>query len=50
MLETTADYADGAFTLLKDAFDSSILDGKMKMKIEFYDGQSMNYSIQKKRK
>lgn len=43
----TADYTDGTFTLLKDAFDSSVPDGKLKVRIEFYDGQSMNYSIQK---
>ncbi|WP_017687729.1 cellulase family glycosylhydrolase [Paenibacillus sp. PAMC 26794] len=45
--EFTADYNEGTFSLLKDAFNGSVPDGQIKLRIEFYDGQSMNYSIQK---
>jgi endoglucanase len=42
-----ADYRFDTFYITKDFFDSSVMDGKINFKIEFYDGQMITYSIQK---
>nr|WP_145401155.1 cellulase family glycosylhydrolase [Paenibacillus xylanexedens] len=43
----TADYNDGSLSLLKDAFDSSVPNGALILKVEFYHGQIVNYALQK---
>lgn len=43
----TADYNDGSLSLLKEAFDSSVPNGALILKVEFYHGQIVNYALQK---
>jgi endoglucanase len=45
--EFTADYNKGTFSILNSFFNSSVSDGTIKLTIEFYDGQIINYAIQK---
>ncbi|WP_373231208.1 cellulase family glycosylhydrolase [Cohnella sp.] len=45
--EFTADYNNGTFSILNGFFNSSVLDGTIKFTIELYDGQVINYAIQK---
>jgi hypothetical protein len=45
--EFTVDYDKGTFTLPKGFFNDSVKDGTIKLTIEFFDGQVINYEIQK---
>ncbi|WP_261301697.1 cellulase family glycosylhydrolase [Paenibacillus andongensis] len=45
--EFTADYNKGTFSILSGFFNNSVSDGTIKLTIEFYDGQVINYAIQK---
>ncbi|UUZ80401.1 hypothetical protein LJK88_36770 [Paenibacillus sp. P26] len=45
--EFTADYNKGTFSIPKGFFNDSVKDGTIKFTIEFYDGQVINYAVQK---
>lgn len=46
--EFTADYDKGTITISNDFFkDGSVNDGKIKFTFEFYDGQVINYTLEK---
>jgi endoglucanase len=45
--EFTVDYGNGTFTLPSSFFNASVLDGTIKLTIEFFDGQVINYAVQK---
>jgi endoglucanase len=45
--EFTVDYDKGTFSIPKSFFNDSVKDGTIKFTIEFFDGQVINYAIQK---
>ena len=45
--EYSADYNNGTFSISKGFFNDSVLDGTIKFTIEFFDGQIINYAVQK---